>query len=88
MWVGPCTSLLACDEYVLWGEGWDTEGGRSSRRGVGGNEGGVMEVVVDVEYGSRVVKWVWEVIIVSCVSYGVSPNGAAYAHRNCYVCVI
>ena len=57
-------------------------------RSVGGDEGGVMEVVVDVEYGGVVVKWVWEVVIVAGVSYGVSPDAAAHAHRGCYVCVI
>ena len=57
-------------------------------RGVGGDEGGVVEVVVDVEYGGVVVKWVWEVVIVAGVSYGGSPDGAAHAHYSCYVCVI
>ena len=55
---------------------------------VGGDESGVVEVVVDVEYGVVVKKWVWEVVIIACVSYGVSPDGASHAHCSCYVCVI
>ena len=57
MWVGPCTSLLACDECVLWGEGGILKAVVVVIRDVGDNEGGVMEVVVDVEYGGVVVKW-------------------------------
>ena len=47
-----------------------------------------MKVVVDVEYGGVVVKWVWVVVTVACISYGVSPNRAAHAHSSCYVCVV
>ena len=88
MGVGPCTRLLACEEYVLWGRGGILKGVVVVVRGVGGDEDDVMEVVVDVAYGGVVVKWGWEVVIVACVSYGVSPDRAAHAHRGCYVCVI
>ena len=36
---------------------------------------------MNIEYGGVVVQWVWEVVVVACVSYGMSPDGAAHAHR-------
>ena len=57
-------------------------------RGVGGYESGVVEVVVDIEYGGIVVHWVWEVVVVAGVSYGVSLDGAAHAHQCRCVCSV
>jgi hypothetical protein len=41
---------------------------------------------VNIEYGSGVVQWVWELVAVACVSYGMSPDGTAHAHRCRDVC--
>ncbi len=43
---------------------------------------------MDVENRGVVVEWVREVVIIACVSYGISPYRAAHAHRSCDVCVV
>ncbi len=41
---------------------------------------------MNIEYGCVVVQWVWEVVVVASVSYGMSPDGATHAHRCREVC--
>jgi hypothetical protein len=43
---------------------------------------------VNIEYGGVVVQWVWGVVVVACVSYGMSRYGVAYAHRCREVCSV
>ena len=45
-----------------------------------------MKDVVDIAYGGVVVRWAWEVVAIACVSYGMSPDGAAHAHHCREIC--
>jgi len=43
---------------------------------------------VDIEHGGGGVQWVWEIVVIACVSYGMSPDRAAHAHRCRDVCSV
>ena len=43
---------------------------------------------MNIEYGGVVVQWMWEVVVVACVSYGMSPYGAAHDHQCRGVCIV
>ena len=43
---------------------------------------------MNIEYCGAVMQWVWEVVNVACVSYGMSPYGVAHARRCREVCSV
>jgi hypothetical protein len=51
--------------------------------GGGSYNSGEVRGVMDVEYGCVIVEGVREKIILTCVSYGVSPDGAADTRFLC-----
>jgi hypothetical protein len=55
---------------------------------VGSYKSGIMRVVMDVEYCCIVVEGVIEVVVITCVSYGVTPCGAADTHCCFGVCSV
>ena len=56
--------------------------------GVNSNKGGETGVVVDIKDGRVIVEWVGEDYIDTCISYGMSPDGAICGDGCCDVCCV